>query len=85
LVIAHGRMHIALATSKRLNNHIVDARPHQVHIDAHLIQMTAEGGEGPLEADIIILDGLILHEIPIFLINAIVGQMHELVRFGSLG
>lgn len=78
-------MHIALATSKRLNNNIVNARPHQVHIDAHLIQMTAEGGEGPLEADIIILDGLILHEIFIFLINAIVGQMHELVRFGSLG
>jgi len=78
-------MHVALTTGERLNDHIIDTRPHQVHIDADLIQMGAEGWEGPLEANIIVLNRLILHKVLIFLIYTVVSQMHELVRFSSLG
>ena len=50
-------------------NHIIDARPEQVHVDAHLLEVRAEGSEGPLEANIILFLVLVLHEVVILLVD----------------
>ena len=47
--------------------------------------MIAEGSEGPLETNVVLLSILILNKLRILLIDRVVGQVHILVVFVELG
>lgn len=71
-VFLHGRLHVVFTAKNRLDDHIVDARPKQVHIDANLLQVFAESAQTPLVAEIVLLCVLILNETIVLLINGVV-------------
>ena len=69
-------MHVVVTAGERLQDHIVDARPHEVHIDAHLLEMIAKRSQTPLKADVVLLGVLILHKLIVLLVNRIVREVH---------
>ena len=83
-VFLHGRLHVVLPAKNRLDDHIVDARPKQVHIDANLLQVLAESAQTPFVAEIVLLCVLILNETIVLLINGVVSQVHVFVLLVDL-
>jgi len=69
-------VNVVVAAGQRFHNHIVNARPHEVHVDAYLLKVITEGRQAPLKADIVLLGILILHKLFILFIDGVVGQMH---------
>lgn len=58
-----------LAGDERFKYDVVDAGPEEVHVDADLFEMGTEGREAPLEADVVLLLVLVLHEVVVLLID----------------
>ena len=67
-IFLHSLQHIRVPTGESLEDDVVRSRPHEVHIDAHLLQMVAKGREGPLKTNIVLLFVLILHKLVILFI-----------------
>ena len=78
-IFLHCGLDVVLTAKDRLNYHIVDSRPKQVHIDTHLLQVFTEGAQTPLVAEIVLLCVLILNETIILLVNGVVRQVHVFV------
>ena len=78
-ILLHGGLDVVLAAEDCLDDDIVDAGPEQVHVDAHLLQVLAEGAQAPLVAEIVLLCVLILNETIILLVNGVVRQVHVFV------
>jgi len=58
-----------LSTGECLQDDVVGAGPHEVHVDTHLLEMVAECGQRPLETYIVLLFIFILNELFVFLID----------------
>ncbi len=58
-----------LASDHALDDDVVDAAPEQVHVDAYLLQVRAEGAQAPLKAHVVLLLVLILHEVIVLLVH----------------
>ena len=83
-VLFHSGLDVVLSAEECLDDDIVDTGPEKVHVDTNLLQMLAEGAQGPLVAEIILLSVLILNKTVILLIDGVVGQMHILVLLVNL-
>ena len=75
-ILLHGCLHVVLSTEQGLQDDIVDSGPEQVHIDAYLLEMFAEGTQTPFVAKIVVLLILVLKELVILLVDGVVGQVH---------
>lgn len=69
---------------KALDDHIKNARPEQVHVDADLFKVLAKCRETPLEPYVVILQVLALNEVFAPLVDRVVCQMHKHVALGPL-
>jgi hypothetical protein len=52
-----------------LDNEVEDARPKKVHVDSYLLQVLAEGAQGPLVAEIVLLTILVGNELFVLLVD----------------
>lgn len=84
-IFLHCILHKVLSTQYSLKDHIVCSRPHQVHVDSDLLQMSAESSQRPLVPEVILLTILILDKFIILLVDRVVCQMHILVIFIYFG
>ena len=78
-ILLHGCLHVVLSTKQSLQDHIVNARPQQIHVDTYLLEMLAECTKRPFVAEIILFGVLVLNELFILLVDGVVGQVHVLV------
>jgi hypothetical protein len=60
---------MVLSCDDSLQDNIIDAGPKQVHVDSDLLKVLAERSKTPLEAEVVLLGVLILHEVFILLID----------------
>lgn len=72
-ILLHSDLDVVLRAQQSPNDKVKDARPQQVHINAHLLQVLAEGSQGPLESEVVLLAVFIGHEFLIFLVDRVVG------------
>jgi hypothetical protein len=70
---------VVLPREQGLHDHVVDARPQEVHIDAYLLEVLAEGPQTPLETEIVLFCILILNKVLVLLVDRVVRQVHILV------
>ena len=75
---------MVLTGDKTLDDDIIDATPEEVHVDVDLLEVLAEGGEGPLETVVVVLQVVIMHVVLTLFVDAVVGQVHKLVCFRVL-
>ena len=80
-ILFHGLLDNVFPTEQCFQDHIRYPRPKQVHINAYLLEVLAEGGEGPFIAKIVLFGILVHDEVLIFLIDGIVGEVHVFVVF----
>ena len=73
-----------LARNDTFDDDIINPRPQQIHINAHLLKMFTKGTQRPLVPEIILLTRLIRNELIILLIDRVVRQMHELILLVDL-
>jgi hypothetical protein len=52
-----------------LHNEVENARPKKVHVDSYLLQVLAEGAQGPLVAEIVLLTILVGNELFVLLVD----------------
>jgi len=62
-------LHDVLCTEDCLDDDIENSGPEQVHVNANLLEVLAEGTQRPLVAEVVLLCGFILNELVIFLVN----------------
>ena len=72
-------LNVAVDTDQRLYNYIVDLTPEKLHIDAHLLKMLTQSGEGPLVTFVALLRIVVLDVFVILLVDTVVGQMSKLI------
>jgi len=61
-----------LSTRQRLEYNVIDPAPHERHVDAHCLQVLAEGRERPLEAEVIMLSRFVLNEVVVLFVYRVV-------------
>ena len=83
-ILLHCILDVVLSAKKSLDNHIESSGPKQVHVDAHLLKMSAESTQRPLVPEVILFTVFILDELFIFLVDGVVCQMHVFVVFVNL-
>ena len=83
-IFLHCCLHVVLATKKCLYDDIVNSGPKQVHVNAYLLQMLAEGSQTPFVAVVILLLIFILNKPFVLFVDRIIGQMHVLIAFVDL-
>jgi len=78
-IFLHGVLDVVLAAQDRLEDHIVGARPEEIHVDTDLLKMPTECSQGPLVSEIILFAIFILDELVVLLVDGVVGEVHVLV------
>lgn len=78
-ILLHGILHVILAAQERLDDNIISPRPKKIHIYSNLLEMSAESSERPLVPKVVLLTIFILDEFFVFLVDAVVCQMHVFV------
>ena len=74
-----------LGRQEALDDDIEDARPEEVHVDVNLLQVLAEGGKAPLEAEVVVVQILVLYIVLALFIDRVIRQVHELISLGGMG
>mmetsp|Transcript_49343 Transcript_49343/g.131077 ORF Transcript_49343/g.131077 Transcript_49343/m.131077 type:complete len:251 (+) Transcript_49343:294-1046(+) len=69
-----------LHRQQSLHGHVHDAGPHQIHVHAGALEMLVKRREGPLVANVVSVQILILSEIACALVYRVVRQVPEPVR-----
>lgn len=83
-VLLHVSLNVRFTTEQCLDDDIINSRPQQIHINAHLLKMFTKGTQRPLVPEIILLTRLIRNELIILLIDRVVRQVHELILLVDL-
>jgi hypothetical protein len=78
--LLHASLDVVLTAEKSLEDDVVDTGPKEIHVDADLLEMLAEGAEGPLVAEVVLLLVLVLNKLLVLLVDRVVCQVHVLVR-----
>ena len=76
--------YVMLAQSYCFDDDVENARPKQLHVDAHGLEVLAKCGQTPLEPKVIIFRVLVLNEVFIFLVDRVVREVHEFIVFVEL-
>lgn len=84
-VLLHGVLNVVLAAEHGLDDDIISPGPQQVHVDADLLEVSAEGSERPLVAVVVLLAVFVSDELLVLLVDGVVRQMHVLVVLVDLG
>ena len=69
LILLHGILDLVLATENCLDYDVVGSGPEQVHVDSDLFQVLAEGTQGPLVAEVVLLAVLVLDEFLVLFVD----------------
>lgn len=68
--------HVVFTKRHGFDNDVEYTRPKERHVNTDSFQVLAEGGETPLEAKVVVLGLLVLHEVVVLLVDRVVCQMH---------
>jgi len=82
--LLHALLNVVFTTEQRLDYEIVNSRPQQIHVNANLLKMLAEGSEGPLVPKVVLLNIFVRNKLIVLLVDAVVGQMHVLILLVDL-
>ena len=67
-----------------LHNYVKNSGPKKVHVDIDFLEMFAKRGKAPFESEIVVFKIFTLDIVCTFLVNAVVGEVHEFIFLGAL-
>lgn len=68
-----------LSCNQRLDDHIIDLGPKQVHVDSDLLKMLAESCQSPLVPVVISVNAFIGYILCVLLVDRVVCKMNKFV------
>ncbi len=73
-----------LDRKETLNNYVENSGPEKVHVDIDFLEVFAKRGKAPFESEIVVFKIFTLDIVCAFLVNAVIGEVHEFIFLGAL-